>query len=148
MSLFRIALLSLLTALSVASSAQAQSVARGGSPLLSERVLNRNGLTRAWWSHATINSKRDRLSNALVDETHLFLQTTRGVVTAFDADTGKLLWSRQVGASDRAIFPASANDELLFVINGLQLFALNKNTGRIAWQFIQNLAGRLGKTVE
>ncbi len=133
MRLIRIVVLSLLTALSVVATASAQSVARGGSPLLSEALLNRHGLTRTWWSHATINTSRDKLAFMVVDETHLFLQSNSGVVSAFDTDTGKYLWTKQVGGADRSILAASSNDELLFVCNGLQLFALNKNTGITAW---------------
>jgi outer membrane protein assembly factor BamB len=134
MPLFRIAVLSLLTALSVVGTVSAQSVARGGSPLLSEVLLSRYGLTRAWWSHATINTNRDKLLYMVVDETHLFLQSNSGVISAFDTDTGKYLWTKQVGGADRSIVAASSNDQLLFVCNGLQLFALNKNTGNTAWQ--------------
>jgi outer membrane protein assembly factor BamB len=130
---FRTVVLSLLTALSLAATASAQIAARGGSRLLSEGMLNRYGLTRAWWSHATINSHRDKLVYMVVDESHLFLQSSSGVVSGFHTDTGKYLWTKQVGASDRAIFPASSNDELLFVINGLQLYAINKNTGNTVW---------------
>jgi outer membrane protein assembly factor BamB len=134
MSLFRIAALSLLAALSVATSASAQSLSRGGSRLLSEATLNRHGLTRAWWSHATINTKRDKLLFMVVDETHLFLQSNSGIISAFDTETGKYLWTKQVGGADRAIYPASSNDEMLFVVNGLQLFALDKNSGTTIWR--------------
>jgi outer membrane protein assembly factor BamB len=133
MFLFRVAVLSLLTALSVVASAGAQPVARGGGRLLSEAMLNRYGLTRAWWSHATINSQRDKLMFMVVDESHLFLQSSSGIVSAFHTETGKFLWTKQVGATDRAIFPASSNDELLFCINGLELYAINKNTGNTLW---------------
>src|SRR5215471_9584302 len=111
---FRVAVLSLLAALSIVATAAAQP---GSSRLLSEAMLNRYGLTRAWWSHATINSRRDKLVYMVVDESHLFLQSSSGIVSGFHTDTGKYLWTKQVGASDRAIFPASSNDELLFVIN-------------------------------
>jgi outer membrane protein assembly factor BamB len=134
MFLFRIAALSLLAALSIATSASAQTATRGGSRLLSEAALNRHGLTRAWWSHATINTKRDKLMYMVVDETHLFLQSNSGVISAFDTDTGRYLWTKLVGGADRAIYPASSNDELLFVVNGMQLFALDKNTGTTIWR--------------
>src|SRR5262245_34049284 len=142
MSALRIVALSLLTCLLSAAPAAAQSALRGGGQLLSEAMLNRYGLTRAWWSHATINSKRDRLAHVVVDETHLFLQSTSGVVSAFDTDTGRYLWTKQIGASDRAIYPATSNDKLLFVINGLQLFAVKKNDGNIAWRLgLPGMAG-------
>src|SRR5262245_61108445 len=118
MSVFRIVVLSLVTCLSAAAPAAAQSALRGRGQLLSEPMLNRYGLTRAWWRHATINSKRDRLAYMVVDETHLFMQSTSGVVSAFDTDTGRYLWTKQIGASDSAVYPATSNDQLLFCING------------------------------
>ncbi len=134
MSAFRIVALSLVIAVSAVPAAFAQLPARGNSMLLSETLLNRHGLTRAWWSHATINSKRDKLAYMVVDETHLFLQATSGVISAFDTDTGRYLWTKQVGLTDQAINPATSNDELLFVVNGTQLFGIDKNTGHTEWK--------------
>lgn len=131
---FRIAVLSLAVLITVATAANAQSPARGGTQLPSEQMLNRYGLTRSWWSHATINSKRDKLLYMVVDETHLFLQASSGSITAFDTETGKYLWTKQIGAADRAIYPATSNDTLLFVSNGTHLFAIRKDTGDIKWE--------------
>ncbi len=133
MPAFRIALVAVLAALSCATPAAAQS-ARQGLQLPSEQMLNRLGLTRSWWSHATINSKRDKLLYMVVDETHLFLQSSSGTITAFDTENGRYLWTKLVGAADRAMFPATSNDELLFVVNGLRLFAVKKDTGDVKWQ--------------
>src|SRR4029077_8489614 len=134
MSAFRTALVAVLAALSCVTPAAAQSSARQGLQLPSEQMLNRFGLHRSWWSHATINSKRDKLLYMVVDETHLFLQSRSGTVTAFDTENGKYLWTRMIGAADRAMFPATSNDELLFLVNGLRLFAVTKDTGDVKWQ--------------
>lgn len=135
MPAFRIVLFAVLAALSCVTPLAAQSSpARQGLQLPSEQMLNRFGLTRSWWSHATINSKRDKLLYMVVDETHLFLQSSSGTITAFDTENGRYLWTRMIGAADRAMFPATSNDELLFVVNGLRLFAVRKDTGDIKWQ--------------
>jgi outer membrane protein assembly factor BamB len=131
---FRIAVLSAAVLLTAVATLRAQSPARGGQQLPPEQLLNRYGLTRSWWSHATINSKRDKLLYMVVDESQLFLQASSGSITAFDTETGKYLWTKQVGAADRAIFPATTNDTLLFVSNGTRLFAIRKDTGDIKWQ--------------
>jgi len=134
MSCVRVAVSSLVIVLSALATASAQPRARGGAQLLSEPMLNRYGLTKSWWSHGTINSQRDKLRYMVVDETHLFLQSSSGIITAFDADSGRHLWTKQIGASDRSIYPASSNDELLFVVNGTRLFAIRKSTGDTLWQ--------------
>jgi outer membrane protein assembly factor BamB len=131
MSGIRLVVLSLAVLFSIDVAAFAQSVARGGSPLPVESSLNRLGLTRRWWSHATINKHRDKVLYLSVDEKYLFMQSTAGVISTFDCETGKHLWSRAIGDADRAIYPASMNDDTLFVVNGLQLFAVRKETGEI-----------------
>ncbi|MBS0265069.1 MAG: PQQ-binding-like beta-propeller repeat protein [Planctomycetes bacterium] len=134
MHLIRIALLSVLMGLTAVSQAAAQASLARESQLPSEQALNRLGLTRKWWSHATINVARDKLAHIVVDESHLFLQSTSGAISAFHSDTGKYLWTRQVASQDMAVFQAVTNDSLLFVVNGMQLFALNKENGDVKWK--------------
>ncbi|MFN0054652.1 MAG: PQQ-binding-like beta-propeller repeat protein, partial [Planctomycetales bacterium] len=130
----RILLLSLAALLVADFPIAAQTAARGGSKLPSESSLNRFGLTRRWWGHATVNFNRDKLVFLTVDEEYLFLQSSAGVVTAFDCETGRQLWARTLGSRDRPTFRASLNDELLFVVNGMKLYAARKKTGDIVWE--------------
>lgn len=112
----------------------AQTAVNGVTPLPTEPALNRQGLTRRWWAQTTINSRRDKVLYLTVDEHTLFVQTSAGVISAFDSETGKHLWSRNVGRPDRAVFPATLNDDLLFVVNGLRLYAVQKTSGGILWE--------------
>src|SRR5262245_23977887 len=106
MNAFRIAVLCFLALASSGLPAFAQAAARGGSQLPGESMLNRYGLTRRWWGHAVVNSSRDKLMYIIVDENYLFLQSTAGVITAFNCETGRQLWARTIGFRDRSIFPA------------------------------------------
>jgi outer membrane protein assembly factor BamB len=130
----RISALMLLAWGSVSLPVQAQVKVHGASLLPAESLLNRQGLTRRWWAHTTINSKRDKVLFLTVDESTLFVQTSAGIISAFDSESGKHLWSRSVGPADRAVFQATLNDELLFVVNGLRLFGVEKRTGGILWE--------------
>lgn len=132
MSWTRTALL-FLAAISAEMPVLAQTALNGG-PLPTEPALNRQGLTRRWWAQTTINSRRDKVLYLTVDENTLFVQTSAGVISAFDSETGKHLWSRSVGKPDRAVFRATLNDDLLFVVNGLKLYAVQKATGGILWE--------------
>lgn len=114
--------------------ARAQS-GRTGLSLPGESMLNRRGLTRRWWGHAVTDIQRDKLLYMAVDEGFLFLQSSSGVITAFDSESGKQLWARTIGVTDRAIYPATLNDELLIVINGLRLYGVLKTTGDVMWEF-------------
>lgn len=111
----------------------AQSASLVGTRMPDEGNLNRVGLTRAWWGHSVTNSTRDKIIHLALDETTLFAQSSNGVITAFDCETGRRLWASQIGGADKAIYPASSNDELLFVVNGLTMYAVKKQTGDVLW---------------
>lgn len=133
MSVVRVVVLTLGLAFIAGTSAFAQSPAVGGFLLPSPAGLNRMGLTRAWWSHAVINPKRDKIEYLTADENNVYVQGSNGVMTAFNAESGKLLWSRPIGFTDRASLPTAMNDELLFVVNGTHMYAVRKPNGDIAW---------------
>lgn len=134
MSVTRIAVLFSLAVLGATAPLPAQTGAQRGAALPSESMLSRRGLTRRWWGHATINDNRDKLAFITADESFLFAQSSAGAVTAFDCETGKLLWDRSVGYRDRAVYRATFNDDYLFVINGLKLYAVRKLNGDIVWE--------------
>lgn len=105
-----------------------------GSPLPSESLLNRNGLTRMWFGQVTMNSSRDKLEYMSFDDERIFVQTSSGIVSAFDAETGKRLWATTVGVADRPNFPATFDDEWLYIINGGSLFGVKKTNGDVLWE--------------
>src|SRR5262249_45925979 len=120
MSVVRVVVLSWFAALFVASPAFAQP-AGNASLLPAESPLNRRGLTRRWWGHAVLNTSREKLAHLANDEHYLFAQSTSGTVTAFDCESGKQLWARNIGAADRPIQLPAMNDEMLVVVNGLSM---------------------------
>jgi outer membrane protein assembly factor BamB len=97
-------------------------------------MLERHGLEMVWWSQATLNASRDTVRHFTVDEDLLYVQATSGVVTAFDNETGKRLWSIQLGRTDHPSFPVTSNDRMAMVVAGMEMYALNKFTGKILWQ--------------
>jgi outer membrane protein assembly factor BamB len=107
---------------------------KAGSPLPHESLLNRHGLTRMWFGQATMNSSRDRLQYLAFDDERLYVQTSSGIVSAFDAESGKRLWATTVGVADRPNFPATFDDEWLYVINGGSLFGVKKSNGDVMWE--------------
>lgn len=97
--------------------------------LIPEQELNRLGLTRSWWGHAVMNRQRDKLSHLTADETLVVGQSSTGVVSAFDAESGKLKWYKQPGTTDSPAYPAAYNDKYVFIIHGSRLSALKRDTG-------------------
>ena len=105
-----------------------------GAPLPSQRTLNRYGLTRVWWNIATLDASREKVVHLVADEDTVYIQSTSGIMTAFDAETGKKLWSILLGSGEDPSFPVSSNAETALVATGTTLYAVNKRSGAIVWQ--------------
>lgn len=115
--------------------ALAQSGSRVSSGLLDEQVLNQRGLTRAWWSQAVMNPRRDKLTYITNDERNIYVQCSNGVITTFDAESGKQKWAAQVGQADSPASAASTNGDKLILWSRASLFILNKENGKILKSF-------------
>ena len=61
----------------------------------------------------------------------LFATTNAGLAQAFDAETGRLIWSVSVGNPNYPMSAIGANDTFAAVLNGSTLYVLNRNTGKV-----------------
>ena len=104
----------------------------GGIP--SEVLLNRYGLTLAWSVRSTIDGSRDTVLHASADEQNVYIQSNSGIVTTFNGESGRQLWSILVGAPDQRGYPAVSNDEEVLIAAGMQIYSFNKDTGNLIWQ--------------
>lgn len=108
--------------------------------LPSDSLMAKSGLTRAWWGQSVTNSQRDRLTYITADETTVYTQSSSGLITAFDAESGKRMWGTQVGRADRPTYPLTIDKSRLLAINGTQLNSIDAKTGDVAWTM--NLPGQ------
>jgi outer membrane protein assembly factor BamB len=79
-------------------------------------------------------SGSERLLSMSIADGMLFAQTNMGNFSAFDAESGRLLWSTPLGRQIGIARPASVNSRLVFVTNSNYLYALDRRTGRIVWE--------------
>jgi outer membrane protein assembly factor BamB len=96
-------------------------------------ALERLGLERHWFSVVPL-VETERLSRITRSQDLLFAQTDYARLHTFDAETGRLLWTAQLG--ERAGFSqgVAANSWAVFVTNASTLFALDRGTGRQIWR--------------
>jgi len=99
----------------------------------SESELARNGLTMAWWGQAVVDPKRDRITFASSDEQNVYLQASSGIITTFNAETGRKLWSNLIGSPDQVGYKAVTNDEQMLFAVGMHIYSLDKMTGELVW---------------
>lgn len=112
--------------------AAAQTAPAAGLP--AQRVLDRYGLERAWWNQATLDSSRESVRYVTVDEEMVCVQSSGGIVSGLDGQTGWRMWAVQLGQKDDPSYPAVTNDELVLVNSGMSLYALKKLSGDLLWQ--------------
>jgi outer membrane protein assembly factor BamB len=116
--------------------------ARGQMPFPVDLVprrtaLERIGLERHWFAVIPL-VETERLMRISLTADMLFAQTDYAMVHAFDAESGRLLWSAQVGERTGFARGVAANSYGVYVTNANIFHALDKRTGRPVWR--HNLA--------
>lgn len=82
----------------------------------------------------TADGKQATLVERVIPHTILMAQTRGGMLHVFDAETGKTLWSRNVGRNDYPSTAAAANNKYVAMLNGLMLYVFHRADGRLAWE--------------
>ena len=75
-------------------------------------------LQTLWEAQAVLNVDRDRVAHLVNDEDVVFVQSTAGVVTAINAETGREMWTAQVGRTDEVAMPATSNAGIVMIVAG------------------------------
>jgi outer membrane protein assembly factor BamB len=99
--------------------------------LIPDSTLAHSGLTRSWFAQVELDQGRARVSHVALREGVLYVQTDTAMVHAIDAETGRTLWSKQVGNPNHPSMPLDANGDLVAVVNGSRLYLLNRANGDI-----------------
>jgi outer membrane protein assembly factor BamB len=96
-------------------------------------ALERLGLERHWFAVIPL-VETERLMKITLAGDMMFAQTDYAFTHAFDAETGRLLWSAQLGERTGFARGVAANSAEVFVTNANYFHALDKKTGRPIWR--------------
>ena len=118
--------------LAVASACSPARAAR--SDLIPETTLARHGLARPWFAQVELDQGRANLRSVVLYEGVLYAQTDTAMVHAIDAETGKTLWSKQIGLPKHPSMPPDAKGDNLAIINGSSLYVVNRFTGDAVYE--------------
>lgn len=106
------------------------------APAIPQReALERLNLKLAWYGFVHNEGRRDGLLSVQLAGRQLLVQTRSGLVTAMDAENGRTLWRTRVGLTYSSALPLGFNRKTVFVVNGTDLYALDRETGSQQWQF-------------
>lgn len=119
-----------------------------GISLPTKRQLVQYNLDRVWWGQATVDRHRDRIVHLSLDEINLYALSTAGIITAFNNETGKKLWSTQLGRGNNISYPPVSNSTHVFITVGVNLFAIDRLNGEIDWELKLPTSASTSPTVD
>jgi outer membrane protein assembly factor BamB len=117
----------------------ATSVTRAQMPfskdlILTRPALGRIGLEQNWTNVIPIGGRGEKVLEVSIDDNLVFAQTNLANFHVFDSESGRLLWSVNLGRALSDAHPASANSYAVYVSNSNTLFALDRIKGRVLWE--------------
>jgi outer membrane protein assembly factor BamB len=119
-----------------AGSAAAQESKLYSQPELpSPKVLERLNLRMAWNINVPMDGRRDGFVSIQIHGDQVIASTRAGVVAAYDAETGRQHWKIVVGKPEDATYRPTYNSRSVLVVRGVHLFAIDRKTGRLQWQY-------------
>ena len=77
---------------------------------------------------------RERVRNMVLYEGALYVQTSRSMITALDAETGHQLWAKISGRPEHPSTTFSVADDLLATVNGSRLYICNRYNGELVYE--------------
>jgi outer membrane protein assembly factor BamB len=96
-------------------------------------TLGRLGLERQWFAVVPL-VETERLFRISRAQDLLFAQTSYARLHTFDAETGRLRWTAELGERSGFARGAAANSWAVFATNANMLYALDRGTGRPIWR--------------
>ncbi len=103
------------------------------SILPTEETAARHGLVRQWYGFAPVDGVREVVQRAMVVGNQVHLQTNASRIHVMHGETGKVLWSAQLGLPIPGQFGSAVNSDSVFVINGSELYRLSREDGSMLW---------------
>jgi hypothetical protein len=127
-------LLSLVVVLGAVLGPAGSLLANGDGEIISETAAARHGLARPWVTQVQMDRGHSRVRDVILYEGTLYVQTTRAMIHAIDAETGQTLWAKPVGRYDHPSLTPSACRDLLATVNGSRLYVVNRYTGEVLYE--------------
>lgn len=106
------------------------------SELPTEDELARHGLVRAWFTQVVLDSARGRISDIVVDDGTVFVQTDRAVLQAIDGETAQSLWVAEVGDPLHPCTTPGVSSRIVAALNGSRLMLLDRSNGKLLWETV------------
>lgn len=81
--------------------------------VVSQSTAERHGLVRAWMAQVSTSGVRGQTKYVVLDDDLMFVQTNDAMLYALDTETGRMIWSSEVGEVNRPTLRPGGNGRLL-----------------------------------
>lgn len=98
-------------------------------------ALDRLNLNTSWRAYIPTDGRKDGFLSIQLHDKHLIAQTRSGLIALLDAETGRTVWRTRLGLPYQQALPLAFNYSTIFVVNGTNLHALDRETGTQRWHF-------------
>lgn len=92
------------------------------------------GLETMWSTFVRVDPSHGRVRSLQILQGLLLAQTDQGMLQAIQPETGRTLWTAELGTAQLATMPPGANDKYVAITNGSTLYVLQRSSGAILWQ--------------
>ena len=104
-----------------------------GQTLVHNEVAARVGLERSWFAQVRVDASRHKVVHWLLDKDQLFALTSGGTIQAFDAETGRVLWTSELGVGHAAPAGIAVNSKYLALLGAGRLYVTDRMDGHHLW---------------
>lgn len=101
--------------------------------LVAHQTAARLGLQRSWFAQIRVDSAVHKVAHWLLDKDQLFALTTAGAIQSIDAETGKTLWTTEVGAGHDAAAGIAVNAKYVAVLGSGRFYLFDRTDGHHLW---------------
>jgi len=101
--------------------------------LVSSDAAARSGLERAWFAQIRVDPAQHNVVDWLLDKDQLFALTSAGTIHSIDAETGKTLWTTEIGVGHTAAAGMAVNKEYIALLGAGRLYVLDRTDGHHLW---------------
>lgn len=101
--------------------------------LVDRGKLQREGLTRPWFTQVQMDVGKDRVESVNFDGELLTVQTKRGVIQTIDGETGDTLWVTNVDSPTLFTSSVGVGPNHTALANGSHLLVFERKTGKQVW---------------
>jgi outer membrane protein assembly factor BamB len=110
-------------------------------PVPPAEELDRLNLKLAWRTFLPLDGHQDGIASVQIPDriqpagALILVQTRAAMIMAVDSATGAILWRTRVGTPYALRQQLGYNSKQIFVASGVDLYALNRDSGQIQWAF-------------